>query len=72
MEYLNAQFLFASLVWGSVGAAYLIYGKKQGEWWPALGGLAMIAISYFVASALLMSGLCIAVMALVYWLMRHY
>jgi hypothetical protein len=34
---------------------YLIYGKKQGEFVPAFGGLAMIAISYFVGSALLMS-----------------
>lgn len=71
MDFMNAEFLFASLVWGSVGVAYFIYGKKQGEWWPAMGGLLMIGISYFVASALLMSVLCLAVIAAVYWLLRR-
>jgi len=70
-DLLNSQFLFASLFWGSVGMGYLIYGKKQGEWVPAFGGLAMIAISYFVASALLMSLLGVALIAGVYWLVKR-
>ena len=32
-----------------------VYGKKQGEWVPALGGIALITISYFISSALYMS-----------------
>ena len=60
-------FLFASLVWGSVGMGYFIYGKKQGSWSPMLGGVAMMAISYFAGSVWLMSLLCAGVMAGVYW-----
>ena len=30
----NAHFLFASLIWGSIGLGYFIYGKKQGSWVP--------------------------------------
>ena len=71
MDLFNTQFLFASLFWGSVGMGYLIYGKKQGEWVPAFGGLAMIAISYFVGSALLMSLLGLALIVGVYWLVRR-
>ena len=29
---LDANFLFASLIWGSVGAGYFIYGKRQQSW----------------------------------------
>ena len=66
----NANFLFASLVWGSVGFGYFIYGKKQGSWIPLAGGLLMMIASYFVSSALLMSLLCIALIAAVHLLLK--
>ena len=68
---LNAHFLFASLIWGSVGAGYFIYGKKQGSWLPMTGGLLMIVASYFVSSALFMSLSCIAVIVAVHWLLKR-
>jgi hypothetical protein len=68
---LNANFLFASLIWGSVGVGYFIYGKKQSSWVPLAGGLLMIAVSYFASSALLMSLICLAVMVVVYLLLRR-
>ena len=67
----NASFLFASLFWGSVGVAYCIYGKKQGSWIPMLAGLLMLIVSYFVASALLMSLACLGIIALVYVLLKQ-
>lgn len=67
----NANYLFASLIWGSVGVGYFIYGKKQSSWVPMTGGAAMIVMSYFVDSALLMSLLCIGVMAAVYFLVKR-
>jgi predicted phage tail protein len=67
----NANFLFASLVWGSVGLGYFIYGKKQGSWAPMVGGGLMMVASYFVASALLMSLVCVALIVLVYFLLRN-
>ena len=44
----DTNFLLASLLWGSVGAGYCLYGKKRGETIPLGGGLALIGLSYFV------------------------
>lgn len=67
----SASFLFASLVWGSVGLGYFIYGKKQTSWAAMIGGVLMMAASYFVGSALLMSLACVALMAGVYFLAKQ-
>jgi predicted phage tail protein len=67
----SANFLFASLFWGSVGVGYFIYGKKQGSWLPMVGGAAMVAASCFIASALLMSLLCAGVVVAVYSLLQR-
>jgi len=68
---LDSNFLFASLLWGSVGVGYCIYGRRQRAIIPFLGGVAMIAVSYFVGSALLMSLLCIGLMVAVYVLVKR-
>lgn len=67
----NTSFLLASLLWGSVGAGYFIYGKKQGAMIPMIGGILMIAVSYLVSSWLLMSLLSIVLMVVIYWLMKQ-
>jgi hypothetical protein len=67
----SASFLFASLLWGSVGVGYFIYGKKQQSLSPMVGGIVMIGVSYFVSSALLMSLICILVILAVYGLVRR-
>ncbi len=71
MNLLNAHYLFASLIWSSVGVGYCIYGKRQQSWVPFAAGVVMIAVSYFVGSALVMSLICMALMALVYLLLRQ-
>ena len=67
----NANFLFASLIWGSIGFGYFIYGKKQQQWVPTVGGIAMIAASYVCGSALVMSLDCVGIGVGVYWLLRE-
>ena len=67
----NANFLFASLIWGSVGMGYFIYGKKQASWVAMIGGVLMMAASYFIGSALLMSLFCAAMIAAVYFLIKQ-
>jgi hypothetical protein len=57
----SATFLFVSLFWGSVGFGCFIYGKKQSAAVPMVGGIVMMAVSYFVSSALLMSLICIGI-----------
>jgi len=68
---LDSKFLFASLIWGSVGVGYFIYGKRQQAMVPMIGGVAMVAISYLVGSWFWMSLLSIALMITVYWLVRQ-
>lgn len=67
----DSNFLFASLVWGSIGFGYFVYGKKQKSLVPLAGGLLMMAVSYFVGSVLLMSLLCAGLMAVIYVLLKQ-
>jgi hypothetical protein len=67
---LDADFLLASLIWGSIGLGYCIYGKRQQQWVPMTGGVVMIAASYFF-SALVMSMVCLGVIAIVYWMLKQ-
>lgn len=71
MNLFSPSFLFASLIWGSIGVGYFIYGKKQQSLIPMVGGILMIAASYFVGSALLMSLICIALIVAVHGLLRQ-
>ncbi|HEV2394919.1 MAG TPA: amino acid transport protein [Verrucomicrobiae bacterium] len=66
----STNFLFASLIWGSVGMGYFIYGKKQASWPPMIAGVLMMAASYFF-SALMMSLVCMGLMGAVYFLLRN-
>jgi thiol:disulfide interchange protein len=66
----SQSFLWASLLWGSVGSGYLIYGWKQRALIPFFGGLVMTAVSC-VLPALPMSLACLATMLIVWWLLRQ-
>ncbi len=67
----NTNLLFASLIWGSVGLGYFIYGKRQGSWAPMVGGVVMMALSYFAGSVWLMSLACLGVILVVYVLLKR-
>ena len=67
----DTNFLLASLLWGSIGVGYFIYGKKQGAMMPMIGGIVMIAVSYVVSSWLLMSLLSIGIIVAIHWLMKR-
>mgnify|MGYP003473441658 len=68
---ISSSFLIASLIWGSVGVGFFIYGKKQRLMIPLFGGIALIAISYLIASALYMSLASIGIIALIWFLHRQ-
>jgi hypothetical protein len=68
---LNANFLFASLIWGSVGIGYFVYGKKQSSWPAMAAGVLMVAVSYFASSALVMSMVSFGLIAAVYFLIKQ-
>ena len=67
----DVNFLFASLIWGSVGVGYFIYGRRQRSIIPLLGGVLMITASYFAGSALIMTLICVGLMAAVYFLLKQ-
>ena len=67
----TASFLFASLIWGSIGVGYFIYGKKQQSLPAMVGGIVMVGVSYLVGSALLTSLISILVIVAVYWLLKR-
>lgn len=67
----NTSFLFASLLWGSIGLGYFIYGRKQQSWVATIGGLLMMIASYFTGSVLVMSLICLLLMVAVFYLLRQ-
>ncbi|MFM2294230.1 MAG: hypothetical protein RLZZ350_643 [Verrucomicrobiota bacterium] len=70
-SFLDQNFLFASLLWGSVAGGYLVYARKQREIPPFLGGVAMLGVSFMVTSWFWMSVICIALMVGVWqWMKR--
>ena len=70
VNFLNPNFLFASLVWSSVGFGYWIYGKKQQTLACMIGGVLMIVVSCF-APPLIMSLVCVALMVVIFMLVKQ-
>ena len=68
---LDSNTLVASLIWGSVGFAFALFGWRQKDFVPLFGGIAMMAASYFVSSALWMSLAEVALIAAVFWLKKR-
>jgi len=66
----NSHTLIASLIWGSIGLGFAIYGKKQAAPAPLIGGVALIAISYFISSPLYMSLAGFGLVAAIFYFRR--
>jgi len=60
--------LFWGLLFGSIGLAYLMYGRRQGTIVPYVSGLALIAFPYFVSGTFALVAIGIALIALPYFL----
>lgn len=71
VDLLDTKFLLASLLWGSVGVGYFIYGRKQEALLPMIAGVVMIAVSYLLSSWFWMSLLCLALMIAIYLLAKR-
>jgi hypothetical protein len=46
--------LFASILFGLVGALAFGYGKRNAAWRPMVGGIALIVFPYFVSATWLL------------------
>jgi hypothetical protein len=71
MNLLDPNFLFASLIWGSIGVGYTIYGRRQRSAVAFVGGVLMIAASYFIEGVLTMSLISLGLMVAVYYLIKQ-
>lgn len=55
--------LFAGLLFGTVGLAAFVYGKKNASWRPMVVGVALMVYPYFVEQTWLLYGLGVALCA---------
>ena len=53
----SAGSIFAGIVFGAIGFAAFIYGKKQVSFKPMLIGIALMAYPYFVSNTILLWGI---------------
>ncbi|HET6474024.1 MAG TPA: hypothetical protein VFG38_19455 [Pseudomonadales bacterium] len=64
----------SSLVWsmffGAIGVGFFMYGRRQRMVVPFVSGLALMGVPYFVDNTGAMVALCIAFMALPYFVRR--
>ncbi len=56
--------LMLSMVFGTIGLGMFMYGKKEVRFVPLGAGLGLMVLPYFISNLLLMSGVCVALMAL--------
>ena len=71
MNFGNSSTLVASLIWGSIGMGFAIYGRRQRATAPLLGGVLLMGISYLISSALVMSLVGVALVAGIVWYQRQ-
>jgi hypothetical protein len=64
---LTASSLFLGLLFGSIGLALFIYGKKQGAFVPLLCGMVLMAVPYFISNAWLLFFVGAALVAIPYF-----
>lgn len=62
--------LLASMMVGILGAALFVYGKKQVRIPHLVVGLLMVAYPYFVPGALLIAGIGVALLLLLWLVVR--
>jgi hypothetical protein len=67
---LNPDILYASLLWGTIGTGFCIYGKKAAAAVPLIGGFALIGLSCLITSPVVMSLASVAVIGGMCWMKR--
>lgn len=61
---MDTSLILAGVIFGSIGAAYFIYGKKQQNWIALVCGIVLCVMPYFVANAFLLIAAGIVLAAL--------
>jgi hypothetical protein len=69
LMHLDSNSLWASVLWGGIGGGYLIYGWRQKESVPLIGGVVMSLACFLPALPMTLAS--VATMGIVYWLMKQ-
>ena len=67
----DSNTIVASVLWSGIGSGFIAYGWKQKATVSLCTGLTMVALSYFIGSALLMSLAETATLVVMYWLKKQ-
>lgn len=67
----DSNTLIAAVIWGAIGSGFALYGWRQKSPVVLCGGIALIAICYFISSALFMSLLGVVLTAGTIWLNKR-
>ena len=62
----NPSLLFGSILFGAIGLAVFVYGKKLALWKPMVIGIALMAYPYFISHTWLMYAIGTALCAGLY------
>lgn len=61
---MDPTLLMLSLVFGAVGMGMFMYGRKASRMVPLFAGGGLMVVPYFISSAILMTVVCAALMAM--------
>ncbi|MCC6758868.1 MAG: amino acid transport protein [Candidatus Omnitrophica bacterium] len=59
--------MIAGFLFGLIGLAAFIYGRKEGSWKPVLIGILLMGYPYFVADSVWLFGIGIGLTALLFF-----
>lgn len=65
---MSASLLLWGVLFSSIGMGYFIYGKRQNATVPLVCGIALMVIPYFITSVMVMVLLCVALIAVPYFI----
>lgn len=57
-----------SLLFGSIGLGFFLYGKKQGQLVPLISGLLLMAYPYFISNTALLVAIGVALTVTPYFI----
>ena len=64
----SEAWLLWGVVFGAVGLAYFVYGKKQQRFVPLVCGIALVAFPYFISNTVLLVVVGLVLSAVPYFL----
>jgi hypothetical protein len=63
----SEAWLLWGVVFGSIGLAYFVYGKKQQRFVPLLCGIALMVYPYFISNTVLLVAVGLIISAVPYF-----